>query len=802
MVKRNFIAKFCLCYIAISISTLALWFSANAQETWSPGHVYYGKGGKLTYTPDELGNIIPDFSHVGYRYGDEPIPDIPVVVEVEPVEGDDGATIQAAINSLSGKSPDNHGFRGAILLKKGTYQVAGQILINVSGVVLRGEGNSSDGTVIIAEGTDQRSLIKVDNGTMRTIHESSRVSIIEPYVPVGRKFVVVSDATGYDAGDRIVLYRPGTTRWISDLKMDQIPPHSSGTPIYQWKPSDYSFYFERLVTKVSNDTLFFRNPVVMAMESNYGGGSVYKYHFNRLENIGIENLCLKSSYAFGTDEEHSWRGILFQQAKNGWVRNVNFWHFAFGGVDLGRDSKLITVENCNLFEPKSLITGSRRYSFYLSGSLNLFRNLTSDSARHDYASDGAVTGPNVFSNALATHTHADIGPHHRWAMGTLYEMIISDGTINVQDRGNSGSGHGWAGANTVFWNCRALSSICQSPYVSAKNYNFGFIGGRNLGMTGRPDGVWVGHNRPGIFPASLYEAQLDERLNQTTRFSAFPFLTRWDNSSFLMQFSLPLIPDQLKNSNFTISGTVPVAPHEFSITPYEANSVIISSPKFVNLPEVVTIIITAKNLTSEEGVPLNGISSGTYIVPDQRPVVNGTSMYGNNISGEVEASSSKPGSIYFVRYGLNITSRAELDSLVLIHQGRKVETEEAYLAVTISTIGLTGGYYQYYAVDLEGRISNPSSAFSYIEQKGPVAATEWPVIQEQMEVYIQNGVMIIDPGEENLLSIAVYSIRGEILYRDKNLRGVREIDLHASPGIFIVRKQTPNKIETKKIVIK
>ncbi len=30
--------------------------------------------GKLVYTPDQQGNILPDFRRVGYHNGDEPIP--------------------------------------------------------------------------------------------------------------------------------------------------------------------------------------------------------------------------------------------------------------------------------------------------------------------------------------------------------------------------------------------------------------------------------------------------------------------------------------------------------------------------------------------------------------------------------------------------------------------------------------------------------------------------------------------------------------------------------------------------------
>jgi hypothetical protein len=117
---------------------------------------------------------------------------------------------------------------------------------------------------------------------------------------------------------------------------------------------------------------------------------------------------------------------------------------------------------------KSLITGGRRYSFNNDGQMNLVMNCHASEGRHDYVTGAQVCGPNVFYNCTAEKTHADIGPHHRWAVGTLYDNIFTDGEINVQDRGNWGTGHGWAGATQVIWNCTALKAAIQDPWVSAK----------------------------------------------------------------------------------------------------------------------------------------------------------------------------------------------------------------------------------------------------------------------------------------------------------------------------------------------
>jgi hypothetical protein len=785
-------------HLFLSLILLIFINGVGAQENWSPENVYYGKGGKLTYTPDELGNVIPDFSHVGYRYGDVPIPDVATVVEVSPVDGDDGATIQAAINSLYNITPDENGFRGAVLLKKGIYRVAGQIRISASGIVLRGEGDAEDGTVIIAEGTSDRELIKIDNGASRSVNSSSRVTIAEDYVPVGRKYVIVNSASGFSKGDQIVLYRPASSQWISDIKMNQITP-SEGT--VQWTASGYSFYFERLVTKVNGDTLFFRNPVVMAMEKRYGGGFVYKFTFNRLQNIGIEDMRLKSAFSGNQDEAHSWRAIKFYSVEHSWTRNLTSFYFAYSCVHMTNKSRLITVENCHSREPKSIITGGRRYSFDIDGSLCLVKNCTTTEGRHDYVNGARVTGPNVFTGSTAVNTHSDIGPHHRWAMGTMFDKITSTGTINVQDRDDMGTGHGWSGANTVFWNCEGNSSICESPWTSAKNYNFGFIGQKKAGYRpGRPDGEWVGHNVPGIFPVSLYEAQLDERLNGTTLFSAVPFLTQINDTSFAMQFSFPLDTVQIKNENFQITAAIEIANHEFTVTQTDEYTVVFSSPHFFSLPDLSTLLIKADQLTSENGKQIEGVVTASFTMGKRGPEVTGQAKITDNVSGFGEASSNKPGYIYLVKYGVNATTITELDSLVTLNLGRKTEVTESDIIVSISAKGLPGGYYQYYAVDNDGRVSSPSSTWIILDELGPVTGLEVHVVKNDFKVFQQNEILIVDPVNETEYSLAIYSLTGQLMYRNKFLYGIQTIHLKGNKDVIIIKLVSGEKTNVVKLL--
>lgn len=475
-----------------------------SQQQWSSKHIRLNKNEILSYIPDEKGNILPDFSGVGYYANKKPIPAIPVVKTIKAAEGNSEQVIQSAIDEVSKMPVDKNGFRGAILLRKGIYKISGTISITASGVILRGEGIE---TRLIATGKGQRNLITVSGkGEIRELKDSRR-KIADSYVPVGAKFFTVSSTKGLKTGDRIIVFRPGTEKWIHDLQMDQI--HARDSTVRQWKPNEYNLRFERMITSIDGKKIYIDNPVVMAMEDQYGGGEIFQYSFDgRINNVGIENLLCESEYANDTDEDHGWNAIFFNRIENGWAKRITSKYFGYSCVNLGTFAKNITVDSCNYLEPKSQITGGRRYSFNNDGQLNLVMNCFASEGRHDYVTGSRVCGPNVFYNCRSEKAKADIGPHHRWAVGTLFDNIITDGEINVQDRGDWGTGHGWAGVNQVIWNCTAAKAAIQDPWVSGKNYVIGLKATRYEGrLKGRPQTDWEATNGDEIIPPSLYIAQ-------------------------------------------------------------------------------------------------------------------------------------------------------------------------------------------------------------------------------------------------------------------------------------------------------
>ncbi len=196
-----------------------------------------------------------------------------------------------------------------------------------------------------------------------------------------------------------------------------------------------------------------------------------------------------------------------------------------------------------------------------------------------------------------------------------------------------------------------------------------------------------------------------------------------------------------------------------------------------------------------------GDRSPSFTLPDLQPLINGVAKITDNINGFAEASSTRSGTIYLVEYGVNATTLAELDSLVNANLGRKVEVPEAGVSMIISTKGLPGGYYQYYAVDMEEVVSLPSTAWVSVDQTGPVTGLDIPATKQNFSAWQQNRQIIVDPGNDQSYSLDIYTITGQFFYQGKNLSGLQSVDLDGISGILIVKKQSATGIHFVKLVI-
>lgn len=484
-----------------------LWVLAQAQADRSTNRptIELGRDGRLTYVACACGDRIPDFSYCGYFAGARVIPrDIPVRVYVPVAPGDNTARIQRALDYVGMLPAAQDGFRGAVLLGPGQFEIHGRLMISNSGVVLRGSGIGQTGTVLWFRGVDRTTAIRVRGTADFQLETNASWVVADAYVPVGSMQLRVHDAGGLRVGDNVFLYRPSTREWIEFLGMREL----GGGEGLGWRPGSRDLVWDRTITAVSNGLVELDAPLTTALDSRFGGAFLGRYTWpGRITNVGVENMVIRSEFdpARPKDEDHVWCGVTFEHACDCWVRQVRFEHLAGSAVAIYETCRRITVSDCANLAPVSEDGGYRRHSFFTMGQQTLFLRCYAENGRHDFAAGHCAAGPNAFVQCEAVNAARHSGGIESWASGVLYDNVRIDGSgLVLGNLGGLGGRFGWCAANSVLWQCTAAYIRCQNP-PGAWNWAFGCWGEFD------GDGQWRSSNEF-VEPDSLYEAQLRERL--------------------------------------------------------------------------------------------------------------------------------------------------------------------------------------------------------------------------------------------------------------------------------------------------
>ena len=513
-------------HILLIISVL-IQNALNAQ--WQSELLKVDAQGTLTYLRDPDGFMLPDFSYAGYDYGESAMPTVPVVKEVWPVEGDNTSTIQSAINEVSILEPDENGFRGAVLLKPGRYEVWGKIYIYENGVVLRGSGEGEDtlsNTVLWARGDNphQRTVIQLGNTTSykwNDEQEGTRRLIMDDTVAVGSRFLTLENTDSLSVGDNIIIYHPCTEEWLASINYGD----TGGDP--GWVPGELPIKYYRYITAISNDTIELDAPVFYTLVKDLSPSYIFKHNDTKMrQKIGIENLRLEIESEGGQDEDHAWDGIRFNLLEDGWARNVTVKGFGQAGF-VTQYSYRITIDKCSAIDPVGIITGERFYNFnfYHGSQLILVKHSYASNGRHHYISNGTTTVSGcVVYNCVSDGIYSATEPHRKWSQGILFDNLKevnlrSSGRLvfALYNRGDKGTAHGWSAAQCVAWNCDfGEGRACIQKPPTSQNYAIGCSAKRITGDEvdfPREAGFIEGLNTPGIEPHSLYWAQLGQRVD-------------------------------------------------------------------------------------------------------------------------------------------------------------------------------------------------------------------------------------------------------------------------------------------------
>ncbi|MCP4678281.1 MAG: hypothetical protein GY854_22765 [Deltaproteobacteria bacterium] len=280
--------------------------------------------------------------------------------------------------------------------------------------------------------------------------------------------------------------------------------------------------WERRIIQVEGNRILVDAPLTNAVEQQYGGGYIKRVEYpNRVRNVGVFNLAgfsrlflprlnppgtwVSGCYWCSTctrckdlnqngDEinicdlkstRHSHQLMRIGDADGVWVENVSMSCFQKHGITLGGGSRRVTVLKADYLQPESRVRtppGAWRYSFVDSGQYNLFARAQSESGRHDFIENGPdYGGPNVyFSCDALPKLYYESGQHQHWGTGVLFDNVTAS-AFDSKFAGTRGTGHGWSGANNVFWNNTGNHVVVNPP--TAQNW---IVGGMDAGYSNTP----------------------------------------------------------------------------------------------------------------------------------------------------------------------------------------------------------------------------------------------------------------------------------------------------------------------------
>jgi Ca2+-binding RTX toxin-like protein len=492
----------------------------NTDAPWTEWARYDPAGsGMLTYQPlDDRGDHIMDFSHAGYKDGGVALPIVAPTIALSPAaSGDDTPRIQAALDQVAALPVDpDTGFRGAVMLEAGAYRIDGTLNLNASGVVLRGAGSDPAGSVLQLTTSPHKALALVGSGS-RIL--GTPVSIVDFYLPSGARSLDIANSSGLNVGDRVLVRRRATTEWVHFMQMDDLV--RNGAP-QNWISAGSTFITDRRIVAISGNHITFDAPVTDSFDATYLGlpaGDVVPFTFpGRISNVGAEDLRVIAPAAPAPINQPNYKAFSVDNVEDGWVKNV-YARDCQSGVSVGDGSRRITFDRVTLDHTVAANTSAGAPGdFGISGSQTLLMRCRSlNAANVFYALTQSMdTGPIVLLDFQASGGTA-IQPHQRWATGLLVDRAyLSSGSIELENRGNLGSGQGWTMGWGVVWNSAASHFTVQQP-PGATNWAIGNLGPitdrPRYGTTGPnlPRGTFDSHGTP-VQPTSLYLAQLCDRL--------------------------------------------------------------------------------------------------------------------------------------------------------------------------------------------------------------------------------------------------------------------------------------------------
>jgi hypothetical protein len=522
--------------LLVAATLCALAFSSHSSDPQNYSHwVRPNPDGKLAYGTTPTGDHIVDFSYAGYRGGGVALPNAPVAETLAPSGADDTTAVQSSLDRVAAIAAKSNSPQ-ALLLAPGTFHLSAPINISASNVVLRGSGRGKTtleltgaphiGFIIGLSSSTPAANPDADTNNEPTATQAAkapraRTTLADTYIPSGTRQLPVADATGFSIGDTILIKHPITPEYLRFMGMDHLTRNGKDE---HWIGS--SITTERRIAAIRGNTLVLDVPITDDYDPRFGGGSPTTVTAvpapARLHDSGIESLTITApSVSIPLDAPH-FDAIHITTAEDIWLRDLDI-HDTTNFIQVEAPARRVTIDRVDLTNRKPITSPAKPFGFSLAGTQTLVMRSSSHGDKIFFAATQArIQGPNVLLDCDFTGNQA-VEPHQRWSTGFLVDNVhVHGGGIHLINRGEMGSGHGWAIGWSVIWNSTADELVAQLPPGSV-NWVIGSKGQRRqqpmpiMGARGAdkgpnlPEAIYDSWDKP-VQPRSLYLQQLTDRL--------------------------------------------------------------------------------------------------------------------------------------------------------------------------------------------------------------------------------------------------------------------------------------------------
>jgi hypothetical protein len=550
--------------------------------------------------------ILPDYSYSGYHFSEMDLPNVSSyayfdVTDFGAVANDeiyDDTSIQATIDAaVASGSP------AVVFFPAGKYKVSSDndlgksINIHGDNIVLKGEGSGENGTEIFMD------QMRVGNGhwqfkfTPSSTNTSTLTTLTSP-AERGDFSVDVAATANLSVGQSVFIYHKSeefAAAHYGMLELNEI----AWTRLFG-ADGGLILYECHIIESIDGNTVTFKNPIQVDLPTLSEPYTIR--NLRTIEGVGIEDIRFTSAWGDYPEQfvhhandivDYGWNAIQFKYVQNSWIRNCEFKDWT-QVADI-RESIGVTVDNV-------LISGKRGHASWVTRrNYGVLVKDCVDVANHHHGPGVGYSGVSTVYLRYTMSPDQSIDSHS----GSPFVTLIDD----VEGGDFHSNGGPWAsyphhGRYLTLWNFRHNTT-------SSSNYDFWSVYDREPATYAEPFFIGLQSSHPlsimgegidalrdiMVEPRSLFEAQLDLRLNSVSSANAPELLP-----------SVQVFPNPFSNSiKIKIQ-----APNEVeSIQLYNSNYQLVAADYSVN----------AEGFSLKPAARLN---NGIYIVGI---VVNGRVLY-------------------------------------------------------------------------------------------------------------------------------------------------------------------------------